>query len=122
MHLHARGAVELDNKINGLLEKLSLNDVPAEKRGSLDALEEYLKDEKKLSADEASKAVAAAKELGLRQSAPDAEPTATTNGVSAVESAVEITDVRLYKASLQASVGARPVKDLREYEETDAKL
>lgn len=122
VHLHARGAVELDTKIVDLLQKLDLNEVPVDKRQSLDQLEGYLKDEQKLSADKTTTLISEAKELGLKQAAPDAEPPATTNGVSAVESAVEITDVRLYKASLQASVGARPVKDLSEYEETDAKL
>ncbi|KAJ9425219.1 insulysin [Fusarium oxysporum] len=40
----------------------------------------------------------------------------------AVKTAEEITDVRLYKAGLTASSGARPVKDINEYEDTDAKL
>lgn len=46
----------------------------------------------------------------------------TCNGISAVASAEEITDVRVFKASLTASSGARPAKDLSEYEDTDAKL
>ncbi|KAL2694046.1 hypothetical protein Neosp_000616 [[Neocosmospora] mangrovei] len=41
---------------------------------------------------------------------------------SAVSTAVEITDVRVFKANLPASSGARPVKDVSEYEDTDAKL
>ena len=38
------------------------------------------------------------------------------------QKAQEVTDVRLYKAGLTASSGARPVKDISEYEDTDAKL
>ncbi|RSL60589.1 hypothetical protein CEP51_013736 [Fusarium floridanum] len=41
---------------------------------------------------------------------------------SAISTAVEITDVRVFKANLPASSGARPVKDVSEYEDTDAKL
>ncbi|KAF9772571.1 hypothetical protein IL306_009710, partial [Fusarium sp. DS 682] len=41
---------------------------------------------------------------------------------NAVKTAEEITDVRLYKARLTASTGARPVRDISEYEDTDAKL
>ncbi|SCO54130.1 related to insulysin precursor (metalloendopeptidase) [Fusarium fujikuroi] len=40
----------------------------------------------------------------------------------AVKTAEEITDVRHYKAGLAASLGARPVKDINEYEDTDVKL
>ncbi|EXM16612.1 hypothetical protein FOTG_15122 [Fusarium oxysporum f. sp. vasinfectum 25433] len=36
--------------------------------------------------------------------------------------AEEITDGRLFKAGLTASLGARPVKDISEYEDTDAEL
>ncbi|RSL79660.1 hypothetical protein CDV31_017186, partial [Fusarium ambrosium] len=41
---------------------------------------------------------------------------------SAMSTAVEITDVRVFKANLPASSGARPVKDVSEYEDTDVKL
>lgn len=36
--------------------------------------------------------------------------------------AVVIEDVRAYKAGLTASAGARPARDVTEYEEIDAKL
>jgi hypothetical protein len=36
--------------------------------------------------------------------------------------AEETTDGRLFKAGLTASLGARPVKDISEYEDTDAEL
>ena len=46
----------------------------------------------------------------------------SANGKSAVDHAIEIEDVYNFKAGLTASSGARPVKDLGEYEDTDAKL
>ena len=52
------------------------------------------------------------------QKKADEEPSAG----DAVATAQEVTDVRLYKAGLTASSGARPVKDISEYEDTDAKL
>ncbi|KAH7186466.1 hypothetical protein BKA60DRAFT_588393, partial [Fusarium oxysporum] len=36
-----------------------------------------------------------------------------------VKMAEETTDGRLFKAGLTASLGARPVKDISEYEDTD---
>ncbi|RGP63560.1 insulysin [Fusarium sporotrichioides] len=52
------------------------------------------------------------------QKKADEEPSAG----DAVKTAQEVTDVRLYKAGLTASSGARPVKDISEYADTDAKL
>ncbi|KAK5990278.1 Insulin-degrading enzyme [Cladobotryum mycophilum] len=54
-----------------------------------------------------------------QQSVEDAATAATSDVVTA---AVEITDGRKYKAGLLASQGARPVKDISEYEELDPKL
>lgn len=45
-----------------------------------------------------------------------------TNGVVGKAKATVIEDVRAYKASLVASAGARPARDISEYEEIDAKL
>ncbi|KAK2595763.1 metalloprotease [Conoideocrella luteorostrata] len=45
-----------------------------------------------------------------------------TNGISAVDSAQEITDVRQFKAGLLPSPGPRPAKEISEFEESDAKL
>ncbi|KAM5351566.1 hypothetical protein ACJ41O_004289 [Fusarium nematophilum] len=58
------------------------------------------------------------------QKAADEESRADngTNGISALEDAVEITDVRIFKSNLTASSGAQSVKDVSEYEDTDAKL
>ncbi|KAM0293756.1 hypothetical protein ACHAPM_011478 [Fusarium culmorum] len=52
------------------------------------------------------------------QKKADEEPSAG----DAVKTAEEITDVILYKAGLTVSSGARPVKDISEYADTDAKL
>jgi insulysin len=51
------------------------------------------------------------------QKKADEEPSAG----NAVKAAQEITDVRLYKAGLTASSGARPVKDINEYRDIGAK-
>lgn len=122
VHLHARGAGKLDLKIIDLLQSLELKDVPQEKRQSLDLLDNYLKEELGLPDGKRDSITSQAKELGLGQTTQDSVPGATTNGVSAVAAAQEIIDVRQYKAGLLASLGARPVKDLSEFEETDAKL
>ena len=69
--------------------------------------------------------VAKAKGLGLKAT-PAGESAgaeaATAAAASAVDSAREITDIRQFKAGLFASAGARPVTDLSEFLETDAKL
>ncbi|POR34837.1 Putative zinc protease, partial [Tolypocladium paradoxum] len=122
VHLHARGAGELDLKIIDLLQSLELKDVPQEKRQSLDLLDGYLQEELQLPDGKRESITSQAKELGLGQTTQSSVPGATTNGISAVATAQEITDVRQYKAGLLASLGARPVKDLSGFEETDAKL
>jgi insulysin len=122
VHLHARGAGELDNKIINLLKKSGLEDVPAEKRQSVELLTGHLKEERKMPDSQARTIISQAKELGLKQAVEGAEAGSALHGAPAVESATEITDVRRFKASLLASAGARPVKDLSEYEEVDAKL
>lgn len=43
----------------------------------------------------------------------------SAKGETAIDEAVEIKDVYVYKTSLAATPGARPVKDLIEYEDTD---
>lgn len=50
------------------------------------------------------------------------QPDVSANGKTAIDEAIEIEDVYAFKASLAATPGARPVKDLSEYEDTDAKL
>jgi insulysin len=54
--------------------------------------------------------------------APAEAPDVSANGKTAIDEAIEIEDVYAFKASLAATPGARPVKDLSEYEDTDAKL
>ncbi|KAH7303590.1 Metalloenzyme, LuxS/M16 peptidase-like protein [Stachybotrys elegans] len=58
------------------------------------------------------------KGLGLKQTSDEANAADTAvNGSSAAETAVEITDVRRYKASLQATAGARPWKPISDFED-----
>lgn len=120
--MHARGAGELDTKIIKLLLQAGLEDVPAEQRQSLDLLEKYLKEEAKMAEDNVSSIMDKAKECGLKPAAPDAESLSMVNGAVAVNQATEITDIRRFKSGLLASLGARPVKDLSEYEDLDSKL
>ncbi|ODA82847.1 hypothetical protein RJ55_01356 [Drechmeria coniospora] len=122
VHLHARGAGELDVKITSMLNASELHDVPQEKRQSLDLLDCHLK-EAGLPDGKRESAVAQAKDLGLSQTSRSNEVDEPPMvGTSAVDSAQEITDVRQFKAGLLASQGARPARDLREFEETDARL
>ncbi|KJZ78997.1 hypothetical protein HIM_01770 [Hirsutella minnesotensis 3608] len=125
VHLHARGAGELDAKVIDMLQKSGLEDVPREKRQSVDLLENYL-EQADVPSSKRESVISQAKELGLSDNAVRSNAVHSSggmqNGVAVVEAATEIRDVRQYKASLVASIGARPVKELGEFEETDAKL
>lgn len=113
IHLHASGAGEVKTKVNELLARAGLEKVPSEKLQSLDILEKYLRGEYGLAEDKITSIIAEATECGLKAGAsPDG---------SAI-SATEIIDIRRFKSGLLASPGARPVKDLSEYEDIDAKL
>lgn len=120
VHLYARGSSEVDSKVVDLLKNLGLEDVPKENRASLDLLEGHLKTGQSVSDDQRTVLLAQAKELGLPQASPKVET--SSNETPAIDAAVEITDGRQYKAGLQVSSGARPVKDLKEFEEIDPKL
>ena len=120
VHLKARGAGELDNKIAKLLEESEAKDVPQEKRQSVDLLRGYLEAEKSISTEKLESLISQIKEMGLSEVAQGTN--GVVNGISAVEAAQEIVDLRHYKAGLLASSGARPVKDIAEFEESDAKL
>ena len=122
VHMHAQGSGEADKKIISLLQQSGLNDVPAEKRQSVELLTGYLKEEGNFPDSQTESIISQAKELGLKQATQDANADVILHSAPAVESAVEIVDVQRFKADLVASAGARPVKDLREYEEVDAKL
>lgn len=121
VHLHARGAAERALKIAKALESSGLSDVPEGSRQSIEQLEAYLQ-KNKLDDEKLAAIVSEVKELGLVQKAPVIENGAEVDGPSAVETAVEIEDVRRYKASLPASSGPRAFKDVSEFEETDPKL
>lgn len=121
VHLYARGSSEVDSKVVDLLKNLGLDDVPKESRASIDLLEGHLKNGQSVPDDKRASLLSQAKELGLPQTSPEVEG-AASDDASAIDSAIEITDGRQYKASLQVSSGARPVKDLTEFEEADSKL
>ncbi|KAG6018861.1 hypothetical protein E4U41_003534 [Claviceps citrina] len=122
VHLRARGAGELDTKIVHLLKESGLNDVPQEKRQSVELLRGYLESENLLVPDKLGDVVDAITKLGLSQAPIGEAAEGMANGSSAVDTAQDITDVRQYKASLPVSSGARPVKQISEFEESDAKL
>lgn len=122
VHLHARGAGELDTKIIEILSKAGLQGVPAETRQSIDLLERHLEEKLNLPKNVTGSIIAEAKEAGLKRIASDDHPGSISNGSTAVVSATEITDLRRFKSGLMVSQGARPVKDLSEFEEVDAKL
>lgn len=123
VHMHARGAGEVDVKIIDVLQSAGLEDVPQEKRQDLKLLGGYLADDLKLPESQREAIVSKAKELGLSHM-PRGETAgaAMAEAGSAVDSAQEIKDVRQFKASLYASTGAMAVTDLCEFLETDAKL
>lgn len=118
----ARGAGKLDTKVIEVLKENGVEDVPQEKRQSVHLLRGYLQGEKKISSDALESVVEEIKKLGLSQADQDEAAIGSANSISAVDAAQEITDVRQFKAGLLASSGARPVKQISEFEETDAKL
>ncbi|KAM4054774.1 peptidase M16 domain-containing protein [Hirsutella rhossiliensis] len=122
VHLHARGAEELNLKVIELLRTSGLEDVPHEKQQSLERLGGYLKDKPDVPQSKRESIISQAKMLGLSQAAESAVYVADLGAPSAVETAQGITDVRRHKAGLLASQGARPVKELSGFEESDAKL
>lgn len=129
IHLVAQASAQLGETMQDLLSSLGLEKsqetkvkaalLGPELRGDTENLQRRLTDELGLSRDKAAALVAAAKQ-------PEAEP--KLNGLRGENGSVEerepviITDIRDFRASLQATPGARPVKDLSEYEDLDAKL
>ncbi|KAF4124155.1 hypothetical protein GMORB2_5871 [Geosmithia morbida] len=123
IHLHAQAASELDKKITELLARSSLEDVPSEQRQNLGLLKKYLIEVAKLPEDKAASIIAEAKEFGLKAAASDPDTGKAPNGTSVSKNQpTEIKDIRRFKSGLLASSGARPVKDLSEYEDIDPKL
>lgn len=122
VHLTAKGAGKLDTKVIEVLKENGAGDVPQEKRQSVHLLREYLEAEKRISSEALESVMEEIKKLGLSQADQSEAASGSTNSISAVDSAQEITDVRHFKAGLLASSGARPVKHISEFEETDAKL
>ncbi|ROT35881.1 LuxS/MPP-like metallohydrolase [Sodiomyces alkalinus F11] len=129
VHLVAQGSAQSGEKMQALLESLKVDKsqetkvkaalLRPELRSDAENLQLYLKNELKLSEDNVAAVLAAAKE-------PETGPKVNgSQGEGASNEGREpqvITDVRDFRASLQATPGARPVKDLSEYEDLDAKL
>jgi len=124
VHLHARNTPALDKEIIELLQKANLEDVPAKQRQSLDFLEKYLKETVQLEDSKVAAIIADAEKAGLKPvtSEDDAKAGDIASGSDAVNKATVIEDIRAFKSGLMASAGAQPVKDLSEFEDTDAKL
>jgi insulysin len=123
VHLHAQGASELDKKMIALLEGLELNDIPQEKRQSVDLLESYLKAEKKMPEAEVSKVMEQAKDAGLKRALQESEGAdATLLIADAVQSAIEIKDANEFKAGLTPVSGGRPLNPLSDFEDSETKL
>ena len=120
IHLHAQDAGELDKKIIKLLVDAGFSDVPTESRQNLDLLEKYLLEEASIGKEKLESILAQAKALGLERVAPE-DKIGSPSGLSAIP-VQDIPDVLSFKASLMISPGARPVRDLSDYEELDAKL
>ena len=102
-----------------------------EMRSNVPALRKYLSDELGLTEDKVEAVVSVArdpatepKEVEEGEAVNGRDENGLSNGVNGVtkKQPILITDVRAFKASLVASAGARPARDITEYEEIDAKL
>lgn len=111
VHLHAR-ASELDKNMIDLFQRLKLNDIPQEKRQSVDVLESYLQ-EQNLPENKISEVMQKSKDAGLKSDNSDATL------CDAVLSAVEITDVNEFKAGLTAVSGGRPSYPFSNFEDSE---
>lgn len=116
VHLEAQGAGNLDTKVIGVLKENGPEDIPQEKRQSVHLLRSYLEGEMKKSSDALNSVIEGIKKLGLSQ---DDQGEAVGGSAKIVDSAQGISDVRDFKAGLCVSAGAKAVKQISEFEETD---
>lgn len=139
VYLYAQSTTEGKEEVAELLKTLDLaSDASAKVQAAL------LQPEKRLDAKglrallEGELRLPAAKVAAVLEAAAGPTLNATANGVSSGASSdgdeaedeatvslptpVLITDVRAFRASLVASSGARPVRELSDYEELDSKL
>lgn len=130
VHLVAQASAQSDEQMTGLLQALKLEPseetkvkaalLRPEMRNDTESLQLYLKTELKLSEEKVAQVVAAAHDP---KTGPKVNGDAVSDEGPKEEPQPEIiTDVRSFRASLQATGGARPAKDLSEYEDLDAKL
>ncbi|KAK9443958.1 uncharacterized protein VB005_02484 [Metarhizium brunneum] len=118
VHLKAQGAGKLDTKVIEVLKENGAEGIPQEKQQSVHLLRSYLEGEMKMSSDALNSVIEEIKKLGLSQ---DDQSEAVGGSANIVDSAKEISDVRDFKAGLWVSSGAKPVKQISEFEETDDK-
>lgn len=128
VHLVAQASAESDEKMTDLLKSLSLDKATETKvRASLlrpemrddkESLQLYLKT-LDLADDKVAAVVAAAEDPAT---GPKVNGTSSEEKPQAGPEPEIITDIRTFRASLQATPGARPTKDLSAYEDLDAKL
>ncbi|RCI10149.1 hypothetical protein L249_8413 [Ophiocordyceps polyrhachis-furcata BCC 54312] len=108
VHLHARGAGELDMKVMDLLRASGVDDVPQANRSCLALLEGYLKDVAKVPTDRREVMIRQARELGLEPTAQSGESEGEESVGPALALAKEITDVRRYRAGLPIDATSSP--------------
>lgn len=126
----AQASAASDEKMTELLKSLSLEAANETKvKGALlrpelrkdeENLELFLRNEVKLSEEQVARVMAAARDPETGPKQEQGEKSEEEKKIAAEP--VVVTDVRSYRASLQATAGARPTKDLSAYEDLDAKL
>ncbi|KAH7350004.1 insulin-degrading enzyme [Plectosphaerella cucumerina] len=129
VHLVAQGSAASDEKMTELLKSLNLEKATETKvkasllrpemRNDAESLQLYLKTELNLADDKVAAVVAAARDP---ETGPKVNGTSEETKAVAGSEPVLITDIRSFRASLQATSGAKSKTDLSEYEDLDAKL
>jgi insulysin len=132
VHLYARGSIQSQQALEDLLERLDGETEETKDVVRVALLEPVVRSDTKalrgcleglkLSKDKIAAIMTATEDPATAlKGSEDASKNASAP-FKALPEPVYIRDVRSYKASLQASCGARPAKDVTEFEEIDAKL
>ncbi|KAL2752667.1 hypothetical protein ACRALDRAFT_1083325 [Sodiomyces alcalophilus JCM 7366] len=130
VHLIAQASAHVDEKMKAMLASLSLEESQEAKvkaallrpglRTDTENLQVHLTNELKLSDDKVAAVLAAVNEP--EETGPKVNGLQGVDGSNEGQGPVIITDIRDFRASLQATPGARPVNDLSQYEDLGAKL